>query len=133
MTQDDPRDPTTPAAWMLRARSNLAIAGAGAEDALYEDLCFEAQQAVEKALKALLIALEQSFPRTHDIDTLLGLLVKLGESVPGELGDLGDLSEYAVHTRYPTLAEPVTREEYAKALRLAAGTIQWVGERLGAI
>ena len=41
--------------WLKRAKSNLARAKAGkvSEDILYEDLCFDAQQAAEKALKAL--------------------------------------------------------------------------------
>jgi HEPN domain-containing protein len=41
--------------WIRRAKSNLAIAKAGKPtgDVLYEDLCFDAQQAAEKALKAL--------------------------------------------------------------------------------
>jgi HEPN domain-containing protein len=44
--------------WLQRARSNLAIAKTGKrEDVLLEDLCFEAQHAAEKALKALLIYL----------------------------------------------------------------------------
>lgn len=46
--------------WLTRAKSNLARVKAGkvSEDILYEDLCFDAQQAVEKALKALCILME---------------------------------------------------------------------------
>ena len=42
---------------MVRAASNLARARQGrqCEEVLFEDLCFDAQQAAEKALKALLI------------------------------------------------------------------------------
>lgn len=44
------RDPTDPAEWLRRARSNLARARAdrGLPEVLYEDLCFDTQQAVEK-------------------------------------------------------------------------------------
>jgi hypothetical protein len=44
--------------WLIRARSNLDRARAGKiqKTILYEDLCFDCQQAVEKSLKALLIA-----------------------------------------------------------------------------
>jgi HEPN domain-containing protein len=42
--------------WLKRARSSLGLAkSSGDESVYYEDLCFQAQQAVEKALKALLI------------------------------------------------------------------------------
>lgn len=46
---DDPRE------WMNRARSNLALAKNRVAEAYLEDLCFEAQQAVEKAIKAMMI------------------------------------------------------------------------------
>ncbi len=41
--------------WLKRARSNLERAKIGkvSPGILYEDLCFDAQQAVEKSLKAI--------------------------------------------------------------------------------
>jgi HEPN domain-containing protein len=44
--------------WLSRALSNLDRARAGKvrDTILYEDLCFDCQQAVEKSLKALLVA-----------------------------------------------------------------------------
>ena len=48
---DDPRE------WLNRARSNLALAKNRVPDAYLEDLCFEAQQAAEKAIKARLMML----------------------------------------------------------------------------
>ena len=47
--------PGDPREWLRRARSNLARSSQGqvAPDVLFEDACFDAQQAVEKALKAL--------------------------------------------------------------------------------
>ncbi|GAI08445.1 unnamed protein product, partial [marine sediment metagenome] len=52
--------------WLKRARSSLERAKMGkvSQGILYEDLCFDAQQAVEKSLKAILIKLNQSFPKT---------------------------------------------------------------------
>ena len=46
---DDPRE------WWNRARSSLALAKTRPPEAYQEDLCSEAQQAAEKAIKALLI------------------------------------------------------------------------------
>jgi hypothetical protein len=41
---------------------------------LLEGLCFHAQQAAEKSIKAVLIDRGVSFPRTHNIRTLLELI-----------------------------------------------------------
>jgi HEPN domain-containing protein len=50
---DDPRE------WLNRARSSLTIAreGAAFPEIYLEDLCFDAQQAAEKAIKAVLLHL----------------------------------------------------------------------------
>jgi len=58
---DDPRE------WLNRARSDLALATAEQVVVYFEDLCFHAQQAVEKSLKALLLALRIRFPYVHDL------------------------------------------------------------------
>jgi len=52
-----PRPPDDPHEWLRRARSNLARAQADIRLAgvYLEDLCFDAQQAAEKAIKAVLI------------------------------------------------------------------------------
>lgn len=97
--------------WLIRARSNLDRARAGKirPTILYEDLCFDCQQAVEKSLKALLIAHDVERPHTHIIAHLLGTLEQNRISVPDDVKSSVDLTEYAVHTRYPGLYEPVTK------------------------
>ena len=45
-----------PRACLNRARSNLAQARNRVSDVYLEDLCFDAQQAAEKAINALMIA-----------------------------------------------------------------------------
>lgn len=124
----EPRDPSDPETWLLRARSNLARARAGrvTPDILYEDLCFDAQQAVEKSLKALLISRGVDFPRTHAISDLLSLLESRAVSVPDKLRASGVLTAYAVETPYPGSAEDVTEEEFREALLLAEVGYQWV-------
>ncbi len=51
------RDPTNPREWLRRARSNLACARSGrpTPEVLYEDLCFDAQQAAAKSRRAVLV------------------------------------------------------------------------------
>lgn len=47
--------PSTPEEWLNRAKSNLIQAKAEQPGVYLEDLCFNAQQAAEKAIKALLM------------------------------------------------------------------------------
>ncbi len=104
---DDPRE------WLNRARSNLAKARSiGAPDIYMEDLCFDAQQAAETAIKALLLQRSVRFPHVHDLAQLLALVERSGQSVPESIRRAAGLSDYAVQARYPGVAEPVTPQEY---------------------
>ena len=121
---DDPRE------WLNRARSNLALAKNRIPGAYLEDLCFEAQQAAEKAIKAILIRLGVEFPYVHDLAHLLSLLEEAGEGVPYIVGKAGELTPYAITTRYPGSVRPVTQEEYLVAVETAEAVVRWAEERL---
>ena len=54
---------------------------------------------VEKLLKTLLVAEGRSYPLTHDLDRLIGLVAETGKDMTAYL-DLGDLNPYAVELRY---------------------------------
>jgi HEPN domain-containing protein len=95
-----------------------------------EDLCFSAQQAAEKALKALLLVRQGRFPYVHDIGELLRLLAEAGESISDELWKAKRLTDYAVETRYPGLFEPIKEDEYAEAVHLAERCVAWVRGRV---
>ena len=128
----DRRPPDDPQEWLNRARSNLERAKADIRlDAVYlEDLCFDAQQAAEKAIKAVLLRRRIRFPHVHDIGTLLGLIEEHGDVVPAHIKEGARLTRFAVQTRYPTLAEPVTAEEYRKAVSLAEAVLTWAEEQV---
>ena len=116
----------SPAEWLRRAKGNLALAKQPKpREAYWEDLCFDAQQAVEKAVKAVLTHRGIDFPKTHDIGELLTLLDQSGERIPRAFWKADDLTQYAVETRYPGPAEPVTKKEHRKAVALAARVVQW--------
>ncbi len=117
---DDPRE------WMNRARSNLAVAKLATGSIYLEDLCFNAQQAVEKATKALLMKLDIEFPYIHDIAQLMTLLERAGQEIPGFAREAEQLTQFAVFSRYPGLAPPVKREEYDKAVATAEQVIRWI-------
>ena len=126
-------DPRNPLSWLRRAKSNLARARAlaGLPDVLYEDLCFDAQQATEKALKAILVQHKAAFPRTHALADLLTLVAKAGVDLPADVADATVLTPYAVETRYPGLWEEVTAADHAEAVRVAERVVGWAEAIVG--
>lgn len=126
------RSPDDPAEWMRRAASNLARARAGlpAPEVLYADLCFDAQQAAEKTLKAVLVCRKIPFPKTHVIGELLSLIRHAGIEVPADLDGAARLTGYAVDTRYPGPAEEVSEADYREALALAERVVAWARSML---
>jgi|SRR5882724_2416907 HEPN domain-containing protein len=122
---DDPRE------WLNRARSNLARAQAKITGVYLEDLCFDAQQAAEKAIKALLIKRGVTFPYVHDLARLVTLLEQAGQEIPEFVQRVEALTRYAVVTRYPGLAEPVTEAHYQEAVAVAKAVLEWVEDQLG--
>ncbi|NOZ89222.1 MAG: HEPN domain-containing protein [Crenarchaeota archaeon] len=99
---------------------------------------FFAQQAVEKALKALyplLAGVEP--PRLHSVTELYRGLRGWGFRLPGELEDkLYMLNKYYTVTRYPDAAnglpsESVDREEAERAVEVARRILGYVEEVVG--
>ena len=125
------RSPDNPDEWLHRARSSLALARQKTTDILYEDLCYQAQQAAEKALKAVLVAGKIPYPYTHDINALLSLLEQNDKSFPEDVWSAVTLTSYASDTRYPGFDNPVTKDEYDKAIILAHTILHWAAEQIG--
>jgi len=123
--------PESHAAWLQRARSDLALGRAALDspDVLREDVCFHAQQCAEKALKALLVLRKTPYPRTHALEILIDLLKAADVEVPDEVDHSFSLTQYAVETRYPGEWEPVTEDEAKSALVMAAQVLAWVEEQ----
>jgi HEPN domain-containing protein len=71
-----PDDPEV-AAWLAKADGDLRMARMALEapDPLFDQACFHSQQAAEKALKALLVAVGIPVPKPHDPVHLVDLLV----------------------------------------------------------
>jgi HEPN domain-containing protein len=111
--------------WIKRSKSDLKLAKSLSDEVLYEDLCFHAQQACEKAIKALLVSQHISFSKTHNINTLLKLLPS-SVPIPSMLLPAGDLSDYAVTTRYPGDYIPISEEDWKDSVKLAEEVIKWV-------
>ena len=125
--QDKRSDIGSAADWLRRAKSNLIRAGQPKhEEVFWEDLCFDAQQAVEKSLKALLLFHNMPFRFVHDIAELLTVLEKNGIDLPESIRVSAELTGYAVEARYPGPMEPVTKEEYKEAMDIAENVVSWV-------
>ena len=88
--------------WLFRANEDIAVIenlyDSGPE--LYAStICFHAQQAVEKFLKAFLIFHNIDFPKTHDLEFLLLECQKIDKT--GFDFDFGSLTDFGVSVRYP--------------------------------
>lgn len=117
--------------WLKRAKSNLSRSRQPKpDDVIWEDLCFDAQQSVEKALKALLVFKDIAFRFVHDIAALLTALEQHGIDLPESIKRAAELTEYAVTTRYPGTAEPVTAVEHQEAVQIAETVMKWVQTQL---
>ncbi len=85
--------------WLTFAREDLRVAELVLEEGIFNQVCFHAQQCVEKALKAALASRGQVPPRVHSITDLLSFvqveyLAKLSD-------DLVLLDDFYIPTRYP--------------------------------
>jgi HEPN domain-containing protein len=107
------------------ARDDLAAAEALLDVAAVSDAIvgFHAQQAVEKALKAVLASASADFPFTHNIALLMQLCDDAGFELPPSLADADLLTPYGVAERYGARS-PGTVDR-ATALGLAAQAIAW--------
>jgi HEPN domain-containing protein len=89
--------------WLQHARDDLKSAEVLLEAKIYAMVCFHAQQAVEKGLKALLAAASLPIPRIHN-------LIRLRRMVEDSLDDqlqidqeaLMFLNDIYLDSRYPT-------------------------------
>jgi HEPN domain-containing protein/predicted nucleotidyltransferase len=89
-------------------------------NAAYEDTgnaCYLAQQAAEKALKAVLIFLQVQYPFTHKLDEIRNLIPP-GWRVKRIRRDLTALSNWAVAARYPPGTDP-PRDDAERAIALS--------------
>ncbi len=118
--------------WLHRARSSLLQARLGRSEPgiLIEDLCYHAQQAVEKALKAVCIHIGIDVPKVHDIGFLIDLLAANSMHLPEELNIARTLTVYAVTTRYPGDYPPVSEADYASAIETAENVVRWASREI---
>lgn len=101
---------------------------AAAGDNAHAATGFHAQQAVEKALKALLCLRDIDFPRTHDLESLLNRLADSGPLPPVSTTRLRPLTPYAVDFRYDDEVVRLLTESDMRSL--IADTLNFVAAEL---
>jgi len=122
-----PKAPGSPEEWLESGESDLRLARLASRDSGVrpEQSCFHAQQAAEKALKAVLRFRRIDFPLTHDIEELLRLVEEGGPSMPDVVRQAGFLTPYAVEARYPGHWAVISGTEVAEALSAAEQVVEW--------
>ena len=124
MPPDKPLRYDSPEYWMAFAESDFASAAARAEGVMPWKICYDAQQAAEKALKAAMVAREIPAPRTHNIGRLIGQLRQGGAAIPDALDAAVHLTDYAGETRYPS-PFLISDADADKALSSARAILDW--------
>ena len=117
-----------PSEWVEKARVFLSEAERHLEEGHYWLACFEAQQAAEHYLRALLVALSGTHPYTHDLAELMEALGELGVRVPENLKLYGDaLTPHYTLARYPG-RKPLEYNEPRgrRCLDQAKTIVEWV-------
>ena len=107
------------------AAADLKAAQAERRASLYLHACIQAQQAAEKALKAVLSAYNRRIPRTHDLEALLELMKDMtgGRSFSEEADAL---NQYGSAARYDVeQLREVSAAEADGAIGMAQTLLQW--------
>jgi HEPN domain-containing protein len=122
--------PDLPGDLLSLAREDLAAAEAldRAERVSDAPVGFHAQQAVEKALKAVIAGRDTDFPFTHDLGLLMQLCQDSGLELPADLVEADRLTPYAAAIRYG-LGDP-RAVPIPDALQWAALAIEWADAQL---
>lgn len=107
--------------WFSKAKEDLRAAEVdlAARPPLLADAGFHCQQAVEKAMKALLVFDAQPFGKTHDLRALGDRLVARHPELDSLVDDAAPLTEYAWRFRYPGEPFEPERAEIRESLEIA--------------
>jgi HEPN domain-containing protein len=118
--------------WLTRAERDLEAAAMALRGPriLPEIAAYHAQQAAEKAVKAFLVAHDQPFPPTHNVERLVQLCQAIAPEFARLAASARTLTPYATQFRYPggPLEPPLVDAQEAE--RLATDVLRFIGRRL---
>lgn len=125
-----------PLSWIDFANEDLEMAKAALERGIHNQVCFHAQQGVEKILKAFLRKHRRSVPKIHSLNELLAICKTLDRDF-GELDEIAiKLDQYYIPTRYPDALPGTgkegmpTKEDSKEAINLLSKVLVWVKNKL---
>ena len=115
-------------AWCEKGRRDFITAQNSLLDTkeIFPDIiCFHAQQAAEKYLKAYLVFLEQDFPKTHALEDLVVIASSKDPTCRNIFTVACNLTPYAVEVRYPDSPSPLP-EDAREAVHAAKAIMNYV-------
>lgn len=114
------------ATWWKQSLEDLDSAKVNFENRKYYVAAFLSQQAIEKALKAILIENTDNFPRIHNI-------VELSRKVaaPKEITEhCAKVNPAYTATRYPDVAMDFDKGEVEELIQSTVEVLAWAGKEL---
>ena len=115
--------------WLASAREDLVFARHAAESGFFAPACFHAQQAAEKAVKAVHYGRGSRAVIGHNVRALIAALDPRSQKLDGQLDSARELDLFYVPTRYPngldegTPGEAFSAHQAERALALAAAIL----------
>lgn len=108
--------------WLAKADDDIRVASMtlAADPPMLDPAAFHCQQAVEKIIKALLIAAAVAAPRSHDIEMLAGKAAPFYPALEQQMLSFAHLTEWLTASRYPDLGGGLGEEIGDVADMLAA-------------
>ena len=106
-TGDEPSEPLLDQ-WLAKAEGDFVVAGrlADSGEQFHDAVAFHCQQAIEKLLKAALVARGIEPPKVHDLPELFRRVRAAGLNWNWSLTELRTITMGAVHARYPSHSVP---------------------------
>ena len=87
-----------------------------------ENICYTAQQSIEKSIKAVICAQGHPVPLTHSIEFLLD---KITGTLPPHSEALVELTDYATVRRYQEGNEIITDDDISATIEAARAVVAW--------
>lgn len=115
---------------LQKSREDLSAAQVliATEDQSDHVIGFHLQQAIEKALKAILAKRAIEIPRTHDLGYLIELLGSLEAEIPVATSSADWLTPWGVLFRYDDNSDALNRD---KGLEAATDTVSFAQQLVG--
>lgn len=114
-----------------RAEEDRAAAAALAEEQVADRAVgLHAQQAVEKALKAVIAVQRTRFPYVHDLGELADRVEQLGIELPLPVARISALTPYAAELRYGAYPFDLAPLDRRATVELVDAVVAWARDQL---